>query len=166
MAAKKFIRLVAGVLTEVFGVQSSAGAGNAGDIVALDDTGKIDPTMMPTGVGADVVMLTATEALSAGNVVNIHSGGVRKADASTAGKEADGFVLAGVTLGGSATVYKEGSNTQLSGLTLGADLYLSTTPGAVTATPPTGAGNIVQRVGKAVSTTAADFERGAPVTLA
>lgn len=166
MAAKKFIRLVAGVLTEVFGVQSSAGAGNAGDIVALDDTGKIDPSMMPTGVGADVVVLTASEALSAGDHVNIYSGGVRKADASTAAKEADGFVLAAVSNGAPASVYKEGTNTQLTGLTLGADLYLSTTPGAVTATPPSAAGNIVQRIGKAVSTTSSDFERGAPVTLA
>ncbi len=39
MAAKKLLRLIGGVITEVFGVQTSAGAGNAGDIVALDDTG-------------------------------------------------------------------------------------------------------------------------------
>ena len=165
MAAKKFIRLVAGVLTEVFGVQSSAGAGNAGDIVALDDTGKIDASMMPTGVGADVVILTASENLSAGAWVNIYSGGVRNADASTAGKPCDGFVLAAVTSGNPASVYKEGTNTQVTGQTMGSDVYLSTTPGAGTHTPPSGNGNASQRIGKAVSATAVDFERGLPITL-
>lgn len=165
MAAKKFLRLVSGVFTEVFGVQTSAGAGNAGDIVSLDDTGKIDASMMPVGVGADVVVLTATENLAGGDWVNIHAGGVRKADATTAGKEADGFVLAAVTSGNPASVYKEGTNTQLTGLTLGTNLYLSTTPGLATGTPPSGNGNVSQRVGKAISTTSADFERGTPVTL-
>ena len=165
MAAKKFLRLVSGVFTEVFGVQTSAGASNAGDIVSLDDTGKIDASMMPVGIGADVVNLTATEALNAGDWVNIHAGGVRKADATTAGKEADGFVLAAVGSGATASVYKEGTNTQLTGLTLGATLYLSTTPGLASATPPSANGNVLQRVGKAVSTTSADWERGEPVTL-
>jgi hypothetical protein len=167
MAAKKFIRLVSGILTEVFGVQTSAGAGNAGDIVALDDTGRISTTMMPVGVGADTVSLTASESLAAGAWVNIYSGGVRNADASGGNAKAcDGFVLEAVSSGGSALVYKEGSNAQLSGLTLGADLWLSATPGVATATPPSTAGHIVQRLGKAVSTTTADFERGAVVTLA
>ncbi len=165
MAAKKFLRLVSGVFTEVFGVQTSAGAGNAGDIVSLDDTGKIDASMMPVGVGADVVILTATENLAAGDWVNIHSGGVRKADATTAGKEVDGFVLSAATSGNPASVYKEGTNTQLTGLTLGANLYLSTTPGIASATSPSGNGNVSQRIGKAISTAAADFERGVPVTL-
>lgn len=166
MAAKKFIRLIAGVLTEAFGVQASAGAGNAGDIVALDDTGKIDPSMMPTGVGADVVMLTATEALAAGDWINIYSAGMRKADASTAGKPCDGFVLAAVSSGAVGAAYKEGTNTQVTGQTMGADVFLSATPGAGTHTPLSTAGNASQRIGKAVSTTAVDFERGQPITLA
>ena len=53
MAAKKFLRLVNGVFTEIFGVQASAGAANAGDLVSLDDSGRIDGTMMPVGIGAD-----------------------------------------------------------------------------------------------------------------
>lgn len=167
MAAKKFIRLVSGILTEVFGVQTSAGAGNAGDIVALDDTGRISTTMMPVGVGADTVSLTASESLAAGAWVNIYSGGVRNADASGGNAKAcDGFVLEAVSSGGSALVYKEGSNTQLSGLTLGADLWLSATPGVATSTPPSTATHIVQRIGKATGTTSADCERGAPVVLA
>lgn len=99
MAAKKFLRLISGVLTEVFGVQTSAGAANAGDIVALDDTGRIDNTMMPVGIGADTAVIAASEALAAGDWVNIwNSTGakVRKADATTAGKE-DLAHVAGIT---------------------------------------------------------------------
>lgn len=167
MAAKKFLRFVSGILTEVFGVQTSSGVSNAGDIVALDDTGRISTTMMPVGVGADTVSLTATESLAAGAYVNIYSGGVRNADASGGNaKAADGFVLEAVSSSGTALVYKEGSNTQLSGLTLGTELYLSATPGVATSTPPSTATHIVQRVGKATGTTSADFERGAPVVLA
>lgn len=170
MAAKKFLRLVSGVLTEVFGVQTSAGAGNAGDLVALDDTGRLSTTMMPVGIGADTISLPATENLAAGDYVNIYNASgtpsVRKADATTAGKECDGFVLSAVTSGAAALVYKEGNNTQLTGQTGGTDLYLSTTPGQSTTTPPSASGNVCQRIGKAMSATSADFQRDRPITLA
>ena len=67
---------------------SSVGAGDAGKVVALDGSGRIDPTMMPVGLGADTASIQASEALSAGDFVNIwNSGGarVRKADAAVAG---------------------------------------------------------------------------------
>lgn len=171
MAAKKFIRLVNGLLTEVFGVQTSSGASNAGDLVSLDDTGRIDATMMPTGIGADTVALPATEALAAGAWVNIYSNAgttsVRNADASGgAAKAADGFVLAAVTNGGTATVYKEGNNGQVSAQTGGSDVYLSATPGAGTHTAPSTAGHISQRIGKATSATNVDFQRDRPIVLA
>ena len=168
MAAKKFLRLVAGVITEVFGVQTSAGAGNAGDIVALDDSGRIDNSMMPVGIGADTATIDASENLAAGDWVNVwNSSGakVRKADATTAGKDAHGFVLSAVTSGNPATVYFEGTNTQVSGQTPG-PVYLQTTAGTGGATIPSASGNVVQQIGVAVSATAVTFERGAPVTLA
>ena len=65
MAAKKFLRLVNGVLTEIFGVQMSAGAANAGDLVSQDDTGRIHNSMMPVGIGTDTATVTASEALAA-----------------------------------------------------------------------------------------------------
>ena len=167
MAAKKFLRLVNGVLTEIFGVQTSAGAGNAGDLVSLDDTGRIDNSMMPVGIGADTATITASETLAAGDWVNVwNSSGakVRKADATTAGKEAHGFVLAAVTSGNPATVYFEGTNTQVTGQTPG-PVYLQTTAGAGGATIPSASGNVVQQIGVAVSATAVNFERGTPVTL-
>jgi len=168
MAAKKFLRLVNGVLTEIFGVQASAGAGNAGDLVSLDDSGRIDNSMMPVGIGADTSTISASETLAAGDWVNVwnNSGAkVRKADATTAGKEAHGFVLAAVTSGNPATVYFEGTNTQVSGQTPG-PVFLQTTAGVGGPTVPSASGNVVQQIGVAVSATAVNFERGAPVTLA
>lgn len=168
MAAKKFLRLVNGVITEIFGVQSSAGAANAGDLVALDDTGHISNDMMPVGIGADTAAITASETLAAGDWVNVwnNSGAkVRKADATTAGKEAHGFVLSAVTSGNPATVYFEGTNTQVTGQTPGA-VYLQTTAGTGAATVPSASGNVVQQIGVAVSATAVNFERSTPVVLA
>ena len=169
MAAKKFLRLVNGVFTEIFGVQTSAGAANAGDLVSLDDTGRIHNSMLPVGIGADTATVTASEALAAGDWVNVwHDAGtakVRKADATTAGKEVHGFVLSAVTSGNPATVYFEGTNTQVTGQTPG-PVYLQTTAGAGGATIPSASGNVVQHIGVAVSATAVNFERGAPVTLA
>lgn len=169
MAAKKFLRLINGVLTEIFGVQTSAGASNAGDLVSLDDSGRIDGSMMPVGIGADTATVQTSEALAAGDFVNIwnDSGSprVRKADATTAGKEAHGFVLAAVSGGNNATVYLEGTNTQVSSMTAG-NVFLQTTAGAGGATPPSASGNVVQRLGVAVSATAVSFEPSQPITLA
>lgn len=169
MAAKKFLRLVSGVLTEVFGVQSSAGAGNAGDLVSLDETGRLDNSMMPVGIGTDTESVTASENLAAGDWVNVWNDAgtakVRKADATTAGKEVNGFVLSVVTSGNPATVYFEGTNTQVTGQTPG-PVYLQTTAGTGGATIPSASGNVVQQIGVAVSATAVNFERGMPVVLA
>lgn len=168
--ADKPLQLVNGVLTQVEAKQSSAGAGDAGKVVALDSSGKIDNTMMPVGVGADTKTLPASEDLSAGDFVNVWNDSgtvkVRKADATTAGKEANGFVLSAVTSGNNATVYFEGTNTQLSSLTGASVYYLSTTAGGATTTAPSGSGNVVQRLGRALSATEISFEPSDPVTLA
>lgn len=87
MPAKKFLRYANNTLTEVAGAQSSAGAASAGDIPALDESGSIDMSMMPVGLGADTAAIAASEALAAGDFVNIwNSSGakVRKADATVA----------------------------------------------------------------------------------
>lgn len=51
MAAKKFLRLVGGISTEVAGVVVSAGAANGGDIVALGTDGKLDESVLPADIG-------------------------------------------------------------------------------------------------------------------
>lgn len=151
-------------------VATSAGAGDAGKLAKLDAGGKIDATMMPAGLGADNLTVQASENIAAGDLVNLWlSGGnlrVRKADATSAGKEADGFCQSAIASGASGVVTFDGSISGLSGLTVGSAYYLSTTPGAVTTTPPSTSGNVVQAIGKASSATTLVFEMGTPVTLA
>jgi hypothetical protein len=158
--ADKPLQVVGSAIKAVEAKISSAGAGDAGRIVALDAAGRIDNSMMPVGIGADTQVVEASENLAAGDLVNIHNSTgakARKADATTAGKEAHGFVLAAVTSGQPATVYFEGSNTQVTGLTPGPQ-YLSTTPGLSTHTPPSGSGNILQKVGVATDAAVLNFE--------
>jgi hypothetical protein len=167
--ADKYLYNNAGTITEREATASSAGAANAGDVVALDSAGRIDNSMMPVGIGADTATVEASENLAAGDFVNIYNSSgakVRKADASTAGKEAHGFVLAAVTSGQNATVYFEGTNTQVSGQTPGPVYLSASTAGLATSTAPSGSGNVVQRLGVAVSATAINFETGAVVVLA
>jgi len=168
MPGDKYLYNNAGTTTEKAAIQSSAGAGDAGKIPALDANGRMDNSMMPVGIGADTATITASEALSAGDLVNVwNSTGakVRKADATVAGKEAHGFVLAAVSSSANATVYFEGTDTGVSGLTPGVQ-YLSTTPGTATGTPPSGTGNVVQRVGFATAATALNFQSQPPIVLA
>lgn len=168
--AKKYIELASGQLAEREGTVSTAGAGDAGKLVALDTGGKLDVSVLPTGVGADTVTAVASENLSAGDFVNLWSNAgtfsVRKADATTNGKPADGYVTAAVTSGATATVYKDGQNASLASLTVGSTYYLATTAGGVTATPPSSANNVVQVLGKAKSATELVVRIQRPITLA
>lgn len=154
MAGNKYIANNAGAYQEVAANQTSAGAGDAGKIPALDSTGRLDESMMPVGVAAETQSIVTTEDISGGSLVNIYvSTGVkcRKADATTSGKEAKGFVLASTTSGQSATVYFSELNTAVTGLTPGATYFLDTTAGGVNATAPSSSGNIVQEVGVATA---------------
>lgn len=150
--------------------QTSAGAADANKIIRLDAAGKIDTTFLPTGVGPETRTTTASEALSAGNLVNLWNDAgtlkARKADATTTGKDANGFVLAGISSGATGTVYlEEGVISGLSGLTLGSIYYLHTTAGGLTTTVPSSSGNVVQEVGKALSATELLFRPRAPITI-
>jgi len=166
--ADKYLYNNAGTVTERSAIVTSAGAGDSGKIPGLDAGGQLDQSFMPTGIGADTASITASEALAAGDLVNVwNSTGakVRKADATTAGKEAHGFVKASVSSSASATVYFEGGITGLTSLTPGVQ-YLSTTPGIASATAPSASGNVVQRVGFATAATALNFDAGTPIVLA
>lgn len=155
--------------TIVNSVTASAGNASSGKVVALDAAGRIDNSMMPTGIGADTQAILTSEALVAGNLVNIYNNvGVataRKADATIAGKEAHGFVVAGFASGVNATVYFEGNITGLTGLTAGKN-YLAITAGGSTATAPAASGNVVQIVGFATSATTLNFQSTPAITLA
>jgi len=168
--ADKYIKNNSGQLAEVEATVTSAGAGNAGDIVALDGSGKLDTTVLPTGIGATTKLAATTENLSAGDLVNLYndSGTIkaRKADASN-GRRAHGFVLSSVTSPNNATVYLDGTITGLTGLTPGSAYYLSgSSAGAATATAPSTSGYISQEIGIALSATEINFEEQQPITLA
>lgn len=166
MAAPKYLKNVSGVLTE----QAASETGGTEVIVATNSSGQIDISVMPTGIGPDIAVIVASEALSSGNLVNIYSNAgtanCRKADGSTTGKVAHGFVLASVTSGGNASVYLSGLNTAVTGLTPGPQFLSDATPGASVAAAPTTSGHTVQKVGIAVSATALQFDPGEPITLA
>lgn len=165
-----YLKLSSGVPSDANANASSAGAGDAGKLVKLDSGGKIDATMMPAGVGAETRTITASEALAAGDLVNIHNSTgakVRKADATSAGKEAHGFVLSSVSNGASATVYpEENVISGLTGLTPGTRMFLSATAGLNTATAPSTSGQVVQDIGVALSTTEIMFRPRQAITLA
>lgn len=169
MAGDKYLYNNSGVITEKAAVQSSTGATDAGKIPALDSSGRLDTSVMPVGIGADTATVATSESLAAGDLVNIYNNGgtaaVRKADASSTGKEAHGFVLAAFTHPTTATVYFEGNNTAVTGRTPGKQ-YLSTTPGSSTTTAPSTAGQVVQVVGFATSATNLNFASGDPIVLA
>ena len=166
----KYLENNAGQIREVSGLTTSSGAGDAGKIPQLDSSGRLDNSLMPTGIGADTEVMATSENLSSGELVNIWNDGgtrkARKADASN-GRRAHGFVLAGTTSPNNATVYFSGDITGLTSLTPGNPMYLSgTTAGAATATAPSTAGQISQEIGIAISATAITFEAQQPITLA
>jgi hypothetical protein len=165
----KYIEQVAGKLQEKSGLATSAGVADAGKIPQLDGAGRLDTSLMPVGIGADTQVIVASEALAAGDFVNLHNATgakVRKADAATPGKEAHGFVMAAVASAGNATVYFEGTNTQVAGQTPGLVFLSATTPGQATTTAPSTAGQIVQQIGLATSATTINFQFQQPITLA
>ena len=169
MAAQKFLTLVNGVIQLLSSKDTSAGAGDAGKLVALNASGKVDDTMMPAGIGADILVAPASETLTAGDFVNVWDDAgtvkVRKANATDNTKPANGFVKDGVSSGSNATVYFEGENDDLTSLTVGTAYYLGTTGGAVTATAPSATGNVVQYLGVAHATTKLRFEPKQPILL-
>lgn len=157
----KYLSDSSGVMTEVLALVISSGAGDAGKIVSLDSNGLLDISTMPVGVGAEVTVAPSSENLTAGNFVNTYNNtviNVRKADATTNAKPAQGFVLANVTSPANATVYGiSNKNTAQSSMTVGARQYLATTAGARTETAPSSAANIVQYLGIALTATTLVF---------
>lgn len=165
MAGKKYIQLdtTTGKLKQVAATDQSLGAGNAGDIVALDSSGKIDASLLPSGGGGGggtVHAITCTEALDAGSWVNIYNNSgtkaCRKALAQDATKQAHGFVTQSYSAGTVANVNVDGTNNKIpvagfSVSDIGLRVFLSpSTSGACTKTCPSTAGNLVQSLGTIV----------------
>lgn len=154
--ADKYQSLINGRETMVEATVVSGGAGNSGDIIALDSSGRIDISVLPVGVGPDVSSILASEALNSGDYVNIYDNAgtpnVRKADA-TNDRPAHGFVRDAFSAASNAIVYFEGPNDDRSGLTPGSRYYLAAA-GSITSTPPSSPTYVIhQFVGIAVNTT-------------
>lgn len=158
---QKFLARIGGKTVQVEAIDVSSGVSDAGLIPALGSDGRLSPTMMPPGIGAETQLITATENLAAGSFVNIFSDSgdlaVRLADNSN-GRPADGYVQTAVLMAQDALVYPlDGVNANLSGLTPGVEYWLGTA-GGVTATPldetdEMNANKISQYLGKAKSET-------------
>ncbi len=158
-----------GLLTELAPGSVSAGAGDAGKLFVVDGTGRWDATLMPVGIVADVLVSTASGALTAGDLVYETAGGlIARASAAAAGNAAIGFVLASSAPGAAATMYLGNArNTAVAGLTVGSRYYLdAATAGAITLTPVSGTGKLHQFVGIAISATSLNFEYTEPILLA
>ena len=171
MSNAKYIKHENGRLKEQESTSISQGALSAGAIPALGTDGRLDLSLMPTGIAPDTLVAVASDNLSGGMLVNVwDDNGVasfRRADASIAGKEADGFVLESASIGETVMCYFEGRNTALTDLIVGKRYYLSAIDaGKVSDVVPTESGNVVQYIGRAISTTALSFEATDGIILA
>lgn len=121
------------------------------------------------GGGIIVAAIQASENISAGAIVNVwNSSGprIRNANATDNTKPANGFILASVTTGNNAIFFGSGQIiTGLSTLTPGSTYFLDTSSGGINATAPSAAGNLVQALGVALSTTTLAFAPSLGVTL-
>lgn len=161
MAANTYLDSNAGELQQKAAINTSAGAGDAGKIPALDSNGRLSPTMLPVGVGVLVKNVVTSENLAARDLVNLYNNGgvitARKADADN-NMPVHGYVTQAVTSPAAVDVYFDGIISGFVGLTPGARQYLSTTAGGRTETPPSGSTNLVQYIGLAVSATEIEFD--------
>lgn len=169
LSASRFNRLgTDGKTEEANAADSSTGVAEAGQLVALDSTGRLDPSLLPVGFGEDIKTIVASEDLSAGDFVNVFDNAgvanVQLAD-RTNGRKADGFVLEAVSTGAPASVFFEGVNTALTGLTIGVPYFLGTA-GDAELTPTTASGEILQCLGTSCGATELAFERSDPITRA
>lgn len=170
MPGDAYLKLGAsGAATEQRSIQTSAGAGDAGKIPALDTAGRMASNMMPLGIVPETVSFVAFEDLTAGNNVNLFlSSGVlkgRKADNSNA-RQAHCFVNAAVATAATGVGYTEGVNSDLSGMTIGVEQMLGTSGGRTESVPSAGATTIVQHLGIAKSATELIFDPKQPIERA
>ena len=164
--ADKYLTLVGddGQLTEVEATVVSTGVGSAGDIIALDAEGKLDSSIV-AGEASGSVPLVSDSNLLAGAFVHVYDNSgtptITAADADT-GKVAHGFLREDVNIGEETTLFTQGINIFVTGLTPGLTYFIGNA-GAVSLTPPSIAGSVVQIIGKAVAADKVIFDPVQPV---
>lgn len=127
---------------------------NDADLVALWQNGAQRTATVAQLLGPVVSIraaVTAIEAISAGAFVNIIGTSVRNAIASDPDLFANGYVLDALAIGNAGYAYGFGLNTAVAVGAGASEVWLSdTTPGAITSSPPTATGCIVQPLGPAI----------------
>ena len=148
-----------GVITDTSGISIAANVSLADDkVINLGEAGKIDfgdeapADNAATGI---VFSFIAGATLAIGDVVYMHTDGeVAKADAdAVTSMPAIGICVGAGTDGNAVDVLVQGimhDTSAFDTFTVGADIFVSTTAGAVTATAPSGSGDTVQKVGVAL----------------
>lgn len=136
--------------------------------LAFGSANRASPT--PTAIALAGLVLTASETIAAGALVNIWDNAgvanIRNANGGTTGKKAHGFVLFPATAGTAVQAYSAGQVISgLSGLTPGTIEYLGATPGATTETALTTSGQTSQEVGVALSASTMLFLPGTAIAL-
>lgn len=169
--AQGFIDLVNGKLKRVLAIVTSGGVGDAGKIPALGSDGKLHDSFLPAGIGANVAVAVASEAIGAGKFVELFSDAgtwkMRLADNSN-GRAAWGYVRTAVDADATGTAYRLNTvNASLSGLTPGSDYWLGTAGGVISTPldPETDTGALSQHLGRAASATELVTVEVSPVQL-
>lgn len=155
----KVLRRVGGKTQQYTPATSSAGAADAGKLIALGADGKLDPSMYIAGAATTRPVL-ASEAIGAGKFVNFHmvatALNMRLADNSNS-RPAHGFCIVAVAAAATGAVSPlDAVNSALTGLTIAADYYLGTAGGALAApldAATATTGSIDQKLGTAISAT-------------
>ena len=139
-------------------LQSSAGSGSAGALIALNAAGQVDETMLPEAIGATY---TASESVATGAFVfttNVAgTGEVCNANATDSTKPCVGWVPAAIGSSSSGQVNFAGINTAVpigsfTASNIGEEVFLSTTNGVCCARSTAfTTGQLVQRLGKIIA---------------
>lgn len=147
-------------------IVSSRGVEDKNTLVATGANGKLDISLFPAGLDISAETMTAAEAISAGDFVNIFNDGgtrsVRLADADN-NRPAHGFVLENIAGNTAGKIYTTGINNQLTGLTPGDKYFLSDIPGGLKGSVAITPRNLIQSLGTAISTSALRFEFDEPI---
>ena len=125
--------------------------------------------MFGEGLGNSEVVVEGSEDLIAGDFVSITQVAsprflVHKADASN-NRPAHGFVLQDSNAYTITTAYLSGVNDQMSP-SISNVAYLSTTAGSRHHEPPSGSGDLIQTLGRPLSSTSLFFDPSDPIELA
>ena len=148
--------VITGSLLVSGSITSTGGGGGSG--FPFTGTALITGSIVLTS-GSGFPSLLASETLVAGDIVNIFSGGVRRASSNDTTKQAHGFVTASYSATDPVVVFYSGLLTNTLGLTAGARYFLSSS-GAESPTPPGLTGQLSQEIGVAISTRALLFQPG------